>query len=88
MKKSPRYSTFHLPEAQFEPGSHGHVLKNLIHITGKREMDVLEAERYALVQPKLMVMFTKDHRFTAADICAIHRAWLRDVYEWRVDTGR
>jgi cell filamentation protein len=45
-------------------------------------MDVIEAERYALVQPKLMAMFTKDHRFTASDICAIHQAWLGDVYEW------
>ena len=41
------------------------MLKNLLHITRKREMDVIEAERYALVQPKLMNMFTKDHRFTA-----------------------
>jgi cell filamentation protein len=45
-------------------------------------MDVIEAELYALVLPKLMSMFTKDHRFTAADICAIHRLWLGDVYEW------
>jgi cell filamentation protein len=45
-------------------------------------MDVIEAERYALVQPKLMGLFTKDHCFTAKDICAIHRAWLGEVYEW------
>jgi cell filamentation protein len=82
MTKSPRYSTTHLPESQFEPGSRGRVLRNLLHITGKRQMDVIEAERYALVQPKLMGMFTKDHRFTADDICAIHNAWLGDVYEW------
>jgi len=82
MKKSSRYSTSHLLEAQFEPGSRGRVLKNFLHITRKREMDVIEAERYALVQPRLMGMFTKDHRFTAADICSIHRAWLGDVYEW------
>ena len=82
MKKSPRYDTTHLPESQFEPGSRGRVLRNLLHITRKREMDVIEAELSALVQPKLMAMFTKDHRFTANDICAIHRAWLGDVYEW------
>ncbi len=82
MKKSGRYSTSYLPESQFEPGSRGRVLRNLLHITGRRQMDVIEAELYALVQPKLMGMFTKDHRFTAEDICAIHRAWLGDVYEW------
>jgi cell filamentation protein len=82
MKKSLRYRTTHLIEDQFEPGSRGRVHKNLLHITRKREMDVIEAELYALVQPKLMVMFTRDHCFTAKDICAIHKAWLGDVYEW------
>jgi cell filamentation protein len=45
-------------------------------------MDVIEAELYALVQPKLMGMFTKDYCFTAKDICTIHKAWLGEVYEW------
>jgi len=82
MKKSQRYNTLHLAETQSEPDSHGRVLKNLLHITRKREMDVIEAELYALVQPKLMGMFTKDHCFSTEDICAIHRAWLGEVYEW------
>jgi cell filamentation protein len=82
MKKTGRYHTAHLIEDQLEPGSRGCVLKNLLHITRKREMDVIEAELYALVQPKLMGMFTRDHCFTAKDICAIHKAWLGDVYEW------
>lgn len=82
MKKAPRYRTSHLIEDQFEPGSRGRVLRNLLHITRKREMDVIEAKQYAMVQPKLMGMFTKDHRFIAEDICAIHKAWLGDVYEW------
>jgi cell filamentation protein len=82
MKKTQRYDTSHLPESQFEPGSRGRVLKNLLHIIRKREMDVIEAELYALVQPKLMRMFTKNHCFTAKDICTIHNAWLGDVYEW------
>jgi len=56
MKKTKRYDTSHLTESQFEPGSRGRVLRNLLHITRKREMDVIEAERYALVQTKLMGM--------------------------------
>jgi len=82
MKKSGRYRTAHLIENQFESGSRGRVLKNLLHITRKREMDVIEAELYALVQPKLMGIFTRDHCFTEKDICAMHKAWLCDVYEW------
>ncbi|MBI5664716.1 MAG: Fic family protein [Nitrospirae bacterium] len=81
-KKSGRYKTAHLIEDQYEPGSRGRVLRNLLHITRKREMDVIEAERYALVQMKLMGMFTKERRFSAADICTIHGEWLGDVYEW------
>lgn len=82
MKKSERYDTSHLIEDQPEPGSRGRVLRNLLHITHKREMDIIEAERYALVQPKLMGMYTKEHCFTSEDICAIHKAWLGDVYAW------
>jgi cell filamentation protein len=82
MKKSGRYKTAHLIEDQYEPGPHGRVLKNLLHITRKREMDVIEAERYALVQPKLMGMYTREHHFTAEDICFIHKAWLGEVYAW------
>lgn len=45
-------------------------------------MDVIEAERYALVQPKLMGMFTKEHCFTTEDVCEIHRLWLGEIYTW------
>jgi len=82
MKKADKYTTAHIIEDQYEPGSHGRVLRNRLHIKRKREMDVIEAELYALVLPKLMDTFTKDHCFTAADICTVHRAWLGDVYEW------
>ena len=78
----PRYRTAHLIEAQFEPGSRGRVLKNLLNISRRREMDVIEAEKYALALPILMGMYTKTHRFTAADICQIHKIWLGDIYEW------
>jgi hypothetical protein len=39
MKKPSRYDTSTLIEAQFEPGSRGRVLKNLLGIKSKREMD-------------------------------------------------
>ncbi len=43
MKKTGRYDVSKLPEAQFEPGSHGRVLRNLLGIKRKREMDRVEA---------------------------------------------
>ncbi len=82
MKKSGRYKTSHLIEDQFEPGSRGRVLKNLLHVQRRRKMDVIEAEKYALAIPVLMDMFSKTHRFTANDICEMHRIWLGDIYEW------
>jgi hypothetical protein len=38
-----RYDVSGLPEAQFEPGSHALVLKNLLGITSKHIMDEAEA---------------------------------------------
>jgi cell filamentation protein len=82
MKTSGRYKTAHLLESQFEPGSRGRVLRNLLHIKRRREMDVLEVEKYALSLSVLMGMYTKNHCFTAADICRIHKIWLGDLYSW------
>ena len=39
MRRKDRYDTADLDENQFEPGSRHRVLKNLLHITSKREMD-------------------------------------------------
>lgn len=77
-----RYDTSGLTEAQFEPGSRGRVLKNLLGITGKREMDSIEATRLAVVTDWAIRHFEVDHRFTAEDICLLHRQWLGEVYEW------
>lgn len=77
-----RYDTSGLTEAQFEPGSRGRVLKNLLGITGKREMDSIEATRLAVVTDWAIRHFEVDHRFTAEDICLLHRQWLGGVYGW------
>lgn len=82
MKKSPRNDTSHLVENQFEPGSRGRVLKNKLGITSKREMDKLEREAQLQALEKLTDFYQSDHRFTAADICYIHKIWLDNIYEW------
>ncbi len=81
-KKSGRYDTSHLIENQYEPGSRGRVLRNFLHITRKRDMDLAEAEQYALAIPEIGGRFDQKHCFTAADICELHNVWLGDIYVW------
>ena len=82
MRRSGRYNTSGLIEGQFEPGSHGLVLRNLLGINRKREMDKVESEKLVRTFTKLIGTHNKNHRFKAADLCAMHREWLGSIYEW------
>lgn len=77
-----RYDVSGLVEAQFEPGSHRRVLKNLLGIRRKREMDRMEGMEQLRALRELIKIYGKNHRFTAADICRIHRIWLKNIYPW------
>ncbi len=77
-----RYDVSGLPEAQFEPGSGDHVLKNRLGITSKQAMDDTEAKALERATDRFIATFDATHRFTAADVCEIHRVWLGDIYEW------
>jgi len=82
MKKSGRYDTSALIEDQFEPGSHGRVLRNLLGIKRKRDMDECEAKELLRVLKELLQTYDVDHRFTAEDICQMHKLWLGGIYAW------
>ena len=82
MKQSGRYRTSDLPEAQFEPGSRGRVLLNLQGIKSKREMDLVEAEAHIRALREFLFLFSRNHRFSSADIVKMHRIWLGGIYEW------
>jgi cell filamentation protein len=82
MKPFGRYDTSALEEAQFEPGSRGRVLKNLLGIKSKREMDRVEAREQLRALDELVEMYGPSYHFTAADICKIHRIWLGPIYPW------
>lgn len=82
MKKSGRYKTAHLVEDQYEPGSRGRVLRNKLGIKSIREMNRVEKDFQIKAIEKLTDMFAAGHRFTAQDICKIHKVWLGDIYEW------
>jgi cell filamentation protein len=77
-----RYDVSGLPEAQFEPGSNGLVLKNLLGITSKHVMDEAEASALEQAMDALVRTYGETHRFTATDLCDWHRAWLGEIYEW------
>jgi cell filamentation protein len=79
---SSRYFTSDLPEDQYEPGSDGTVLRNLLGISDRHVMEVNETAQLWLTQQKLIAEITQDHRFIAADLCRIHEQWLGGIYPW------
>ena len=81
-KIADRYDVSGLVEAQFEPGSRRRVLKNLLGIKRKHEMDRLEGIEQLRALRELIKIYGKNHRFTAADICRIHTKWLKNIYPW------
>jgi cell filamentation protein len=82
MKKSGRYDTTGLTEAQFELGSRGRVLKNFLGIKLKRDMDEAESMALKIALDKLLSTYSKKHRFKEADIRKMHKAWLGGIYGW------
>lgn len=81
-EKKTRYAVSGLVEAQMEQGSRGKVLKNLLGIKTIREMDRVEARELIRAQEELVSIYDQSHRFTAGDVCRIHRIWLGPVYKW------
>jgi cell filamentation protein len=82
MTADDRYDVSGLPEAQFEPGSNGLVLKNLIGITSKQVMNETEARALEQAMDVLVRAHSETHRFTATDLCDCHRTWFGNIYEW------
>ncbi len=62
-KKSKRYDTSGMIEAQFEPGSNDTVLKNLLRINTVEDMNEAEALDLRQAQDKLIKTYGKSHRF-------------------------
>jgi cell filamentation protein len=78
---SPRYDALGL-QAAAEPGSRGRVLANRLGITRVRDMHEAESQALQIAQNDAIERYNADHRFKAADIQALHRAWLWPIYEW------
>lgn len=71
-----RYDTNHLDQSQFETGSRGRVLKNLLGIRGRRTMDALEAIKLypvALANLYASAIFPQECLF---DFRAMHKQYV------------
>lgn len=82
MTESDRYDTTGLPEDQYEPGSDGTVLKNLLGITTREKLEGAETAELWLAEEQLLGEVEQDQIFTSQDICAMHRLWLGRIYPW------
>ena len=77
-----RYDVSGLIEAQYEPGSRGRVLRNLLGIRRTGDMELAESQALELAQRQAIEAYSQDHRFTAADVCRLHAIWLGPIYAW------
>jgi len=82
VKKGNRYDTSQLIENQYEEGSHSQVMKNLQGIKNRRAMEQLETQELFRTTDQLIDHYSREHRFTANDICHMHKTWLGSIYEW------
>jgi cell filamentation protein len=77
-----RYDTSGMIEDQYEPGTRKRVLRNIPGIRKKKELETLETEELLRTTYQLIQTYDRDHRFTTADICSMHKEWLGSIYEW------
>ena len=82
MGKLNRYDTSGMMDDQYEPGTRKRVLKNIPGIRKKRDLDALETSELLRTTDQLIHTYDRDHRFSASDICSMHRQWLGSIYAW------
>ena len=80
--KQGRYKTSGMVEDQYMPGSDGLVLKNLLGITTKDEIDRVETELLFELTDQLLDELNDSREFSVREIMEIHRRWLGSLYQW------
>lgn len=73
-------------QAEYEPGSRGRVLRNLLGIKRLGDIQLAESQALRLAQADAIERFSADHCFSAADIRLLHRIWLGPIYAWAGET--
>ena len=81
MKERGRYKASGI-ESEYEPGSGGKVLKNLLGIKKQDDMDRVESIALKQAEDKFQNLVHKDKHFTVKNICNMHKLWLGNIYEW------
>lgn len=69
-------------ESEFQPGSGGQVLRNLLDIISPREMDEIELDLLDQLYQSIFTSDFPDRRLTVADLKSWHHQWLGNVYAW------
>jgi len=69
-------------EGEFEPGSNGQVLRNLVGIVSPEDMDELELHLLGDLYDEVLVQSLPDRSLTVVDLKNWHRLWLGNVYAW------
>lgn len=82
MEKQNRYATSGCVENQYMPGSDGKVLKNLLGISFRQEIECVETELLFEVTDRLINEVDRKQDITAKNIIQLHQSWLDSVYSW------
>lgn len=69
-------------EGEFEPGSNGQVLRNLVGITSSDDMDELELRLLGELYNEVLLQDFPDRKLTVEDLKRWHHRWLGNVYPW------
>lgn len=69
-------------ETEFEPGSRGRVLRNLLGIRSVRQIQERESNALMVATERAIDTTRQDQRFTASDVRAWHTSWLQGIYAW------
>lgn len=69
-------------EGEFEPGSDGQVLRNLVGINSVADMDELELELLLQLYKEVLVHGFPERTLCVKDLKDWHRLWLGNVYAW------
>lgn len=69
-------------EGEFEPGSNGQVLRNLVGIASPDDMDELELQLLGKLYDEVLLRNFPDRALTVTDLKRWHHLWLGNVYPW------
>ena len=72
----------HTAEGEYQAGSDGRVLKNLLGITSPEEMDEVELGLLIQLYESVLMEDLPVRALTVEDLKIWHRRWLGNVYEW------